>query len=1588
MASNDAKVENLGYVKLVDPNPPGRDVPPTEDLFIYVSLKAYSKSRSVILNEGEDNSVTTENSVQNNEVNFIATKLDTNSNDNISYATTDYTDIGGLNLEQNQNGTIEGFGIKNIDISYNSSLVPVVKITFEDIRGASLFDVVDRNNRKSPYSLFFKLPYPTFNLTVKGYYGRPVSYCLHMINWTSSFNSDSGNFEINADFIGFQSAFISDINMQHVIGVMETEAAQSKLSGSTIDGAPTPTLRDFLGDISKIQIGINDIKVGNDGFEKLKNINTSFSLIKTLSNIIGKPLPIVNERKNGDKLLTEIFRSPNFKTNDNIISIRDIIIIKESDKGYFNTFIESTNKVKKEYDKFQSESKIGDEYVIEEYLFDETDPNEVSLSKSSNTFSGFTEDLYEMGTTVWNICTDNSDFDITNISGYETKEKFLEKYKNTFPPNTGVLVYDFSKMRDDINEIEINLKKKVKEEKEKLSKEINDELKEDLEFNPTIRNSFSIIMNNVQAMLEALYDVSLSAEGDAKERYSQLTTVDKTDINDSEYVYPWPAVYQNNEKGELKKQVWLETVVNDTSLFPEIKFVNDAIDGYIKSSKELRQYRKVVRDINNPNSPDNWLSINVMDYKTNPYFEFNSPDKWQSNKLTDGVPNELYGNIIERAITLKSLSNTISQNSYNTSYPYLEGSIATTNLISQEYLDVVGNNFTVDNAISSAEKEGIIKESGGNYILEKDPFDDKIYFKVGEKVRPILKNRSSLSIRKDETDDIISKFDSLKPKNTDVSKGIFYQSKFYLYKHNISYLVWDEVTRNNITKPTSYDLSYRLKIDKLSDINGLGKLNGSNILESTIYKNESDLEKSTLLILDTFPFLSFDETLKQYVYGAKQQEQKVSKVIELPKLYIAWLGGTLKYNPSNVKTSLNEETKEHLIDYFDKWYSTDGNRFNEKFDTYSANPNDEKKNKNFLSLIKDTDDMGIVTPFKLKDNGELNEISIPKTQLKNYLDVFKKGFNDNLNKIKESKNQKQSENTDESFKNNDLKLAFYNYFKLIYDKWMGGSGDGKIFNACGANQGNLIDYFKFLNRAWGDIGDKAVCNLNSLVTLSDDITVDLYTYISKILRDSNFLLQILPTYIDFNNAEKAKEIFKPFTDFDSEINSSPVYACFLANGQSKTLELDSDDRRYYYTNDGFVFEDGKMPAEFNNDDVNESLVAFRVAFGTENQSFFKGVSLNQQEHKATAEYYKQLSNLVDKRSGVDRVLQGNDLYDLFSTRSYKCTVNGLGNMNLQPLMYFQLDNVPFFRGAYLIMGVEHSITPNNMTTSFTGLRQSVNTIPVVDTATTFLNIDFSEVDEVATRLNVSNLVNEQDVLNTDFKVDDPEGTIALSLINATSLSNLGVTGSDEYRSTLATALTTYMPRYDVDNNTEVCNFLAQCLHESGKFNIVIEGWTDPNLNSEGVAQNGSTAQKNYENNIALGNTQTGDGYRFKGRGYIQVTGRANYKVLQDKGGELFEGIATKYNDVNGWKKIDDLFNIKATEPSQQKLAIERSVIASLIWWRDSAKIGKLTEGTVSESQSVSRKVNRYQKDDILNKRTQLFEDVLDVFNLKTFYDGQ
>ena len=67
----------------------------------------------------------------------------------------------------------------------------------------------------------------------------------------------------------------------------------------------------------------------------------------------------------------------------------------------------------------------------------------------------------------------------------------------------------------------------------------------------------------------------------------------------------------------------------------------------------------------------------------------------------------------------------------------------------------------------------------------------------------------------------------------------------------------------------------------------------------------------------------------------------------------------------------------------------------------------------------------------------------------------------------------------------------------------------------------------------------------------------------------------------------------------------------------------------------------------------------------------------------------------------------------------------------------------------------------------------------------------------------------------------------------------------------------------------LAHYLAQVAHESGGFKYDKEIWGPTN------------AQKRYEGRKDLGNIQPGDGWRFRGRGPIQVTGRFNYRAFTD-----------------------------------------------------------------------------------------------------------
>jgi len=83
------------------------------------------------------------------------------------------------------------------------------------------------------------------------------------------------------------------------------------------------------------------------------------------------------------------------------------------------------------------------------------------------------------------------------------------------------------------------------------------------------------------------------------------------------------------------------------------------------------------------------------------------------------------------------------------------------------------------------------------------------------------------------------------------------------------------------------------------------------------------------------------------------------------------------------------------------------------------------------------------------------------------------------------------------------------------------------------------------------------------------------------------------------------------------------------------------------------------------------------------------------------------------------------------------------------------------------------------------------------------------------------------------------------------------------------ALNTAMNRYGIVGAARAAAFIAQIGHESGQFRWVREIW-------------GPTAQQlTYEGRADLGNTVKGDGSKYRGRGLIQITGRANYAACGD-----------------------------------------------------------------------------------------------------------
>jgi len=119
-------------------------------------------------------------------------------------------------------------------------------------------------------------------------------------------------------------------------------------------------------------------------------------------------------------------------------------------------------------------------------------------------------------------------------------------------------------------------------------------------------------------------------------------------------------------------------------------------------------------------------------------------------------------------------------------------------------------------------------------------------------------------------------------------------------------------------------------------------------------------------------------------------------------------------------------------------------------------------------------------------------------------------------------------------------------------------------------------------------------------------------------------------------------------------------------------------------------------------------------------------------------------------------------------------------------------------------------------------------------------------------------------------------------------------------------------KFNITNTLRLAHFLAQCGHESGGFKAVSENlnysanglkkifpkYFPGNLNESYAKQPEKIASRVYGSRMGNGDESSKEGYKFRGRGYIQLTGKSNYssfdKLVDDDIVGNPDLVATKY----------------------------------------------------------------------------------------------
>ena len=1216
------------------------------------------------------------------------------------YLSTSYSDISSL--DAHNGGNKDSFGIEYINIHYNSWNFPEVDMKLIDVRGNAIMNPLesrrDDNDKTGSFlNALFTFPYPMFRLTVKGYYGRPVTYKLTVRDVRTNFNASNGNFEVTVKFIGYMFGYLNDIPMQYLLiapHITYDGKTHSLGKFSDDDKHDIPNFSDFLEGVTTAIEAISKNEKMGELKQKARRIESMRKMISDIDFVI--------ERINGD------LNEQNFR-------------------GIFTITKDENDKTKYSLGKLETDENGNS--ITDRAKEDAIDNLKDDMNKIINTHTQYMEEFEQDN--EYRIKAIADDFKPDNDAFLSNNDVFIPFE----------IYFDYENLKNEIKGKLQDLDHDKNDTDEQMNGEMGSAYTQTIGWNPTIGNIFEMVLSHFKCFYKNYYSCIKNIQGTSSLRKLSdlsVTTDCKTIGGANLTVPPYPLLTNNNKKYE-----WIGNVTGMADAYEENAFVEAIVNAATSTGEELAnitmEYDLQKSFMNFPQKGIPTLLSDIYDYKsakrTNPYAGTS-----YAVGSNGSIPTAM--KVFAKRLYLR--------------YVYNGG----------EYAELPLKTFAKLEALNCYREH--LKEDEIGYLVQEDCWLDidfidelktyirdtftnyngsyqdlSIYYpdyanvdvNSAATVTTITINDSTFG----ENDVEVADYDNIMQEVYEYlnayqgAEAVSYQKVFplniptYLIIPQVEH-IWEELTTarggttafKNSNVDYDYDLFVGLKWDLFDrhdeNYDGdsafkralsytFGAING--VVGYDLIEMNSEY-KDKIGWGETYELNGVFKCARIYLCFANEKQELAMSYSEGKSKWIKFCDSVKKeFNPDDelkrIKRKLTDLAKKTPVKT-----TTKSGLYGTKYYTYTIEYTEEFK-RELNEILSET-----VTLFNL--HGVYRAYSNNDTTLDTIVGTTAAIFATTLKELYGTMNETKYriEQQKSNYASMDKKIAIYMTMKELYDRWKFGTWRP---NGSGTQNGGQdlmvgLKNFVFLDSQYDNIKYKHYVNFDSFANLIRNIVdnakeMSVYSFLYEICKAANMTLHALPINVyDYlgDNTNKIREMFTTYPYMACEDNAmQTTYIAMYSHKPSEHLNI--VDSYSSYEDDGLDFTSNETVINSE-----KPLPVFGVTYGLQKQRFFKNISVGSDNPKTTA--HSLMSELLISKqatSGSQSLgFEAHDIFDVYASKSYTCRVEMMGNAMIMPMMYFQLNNIPMFKGGYFITNAEHNISRNGMTTTFTGVRVNKN----------------------------------------------------------------------------------------------------------------------------------------------------------------------------------------------------------------------------------------------------------------------------------------